>query len=50
MDTIFLQIDGALRPANQLAIVRGTTHYTLAVDPTLAEIVKRFLRSATLPA
>jgi hypothetical protein len=43
-------IDGSLRPANQLDIVPGTTHYTLAVDPTLAEIVKRFLRSATLPA
>jgi pimeloyl-ACP methyl ester carboxylesterase len=36
-------IDGSLRPANQLAIVPNTTHYTLAVDPMLPEIVERFL-------
>lgn len=36
-------IDGSLRPANQLAIVPNTTHYTLAVEPMLAEIVERFL-------
>ncbi|HMU62323.1 MAG TPA: alpha/beta hydrolase [Gemmatimonadales bacterium] len=36
-------IDGALRPANQLAIVPDATHYTLAVDPMLPEIVGRFL-------
>jgi len=36
-------IDGALRPANQLAIVPNTTHYTLAVDSMLPEIVERFL-------
>jgi pimeloyl-ACP methyl ester carboxylesterase len=36
-------IDGSLRPANQFAIVPGTTHYTLAVDPMLPEIVERFL-------
>ena len=36
-------IDGSLRPANQLAIVPGATHYTLAVDPMLPEIVARFL-------
>ncbi|HTV57469.1 MAG TPA: alpha/beta hydrolase [Verrucomicrobiae bacterium] len=36
-------IDGSLRPANQFAIVPGTTHYTLAVEPMLPEIVERFL-------
>ncbi len=36
-------LDGSLRPASQLAIVPGTTHYTLAVDPMLPEIVERFL-------
>ncbi|WP_150131323.1 alpha/beta fold hydrolase [Caulobacter mirabilis] len=36
-------IDGSLRPANQLAIVPNATHYTLAVDPLLPEIVERFL-------
>jgi pimeloyl-ACP methyl ester carboxylesterase len=36
-------IDGSLRPANRLAIVPNTTHYTLAVDPMLPEIVERFL-------
>lgn len=36
-------LDGSLRPANQLAIVPNTTHYTLAVDPMLSAIVERFL-------
>jgi pimeloyl-ACP methyl ester carboxylesterase len=36
-------IDGSLRPANQFAIVPNTTHYTLAVEPMLPEIVGRFL-------
>lgn len=36
-------IDGSLRPANQFAIVPGTTHYSLAVEPMLPEIVERFL-------
>jgi pimeloyl-ACP methyl ester carboxylesterase len=36
-------IDGSLRPANQLAIVPNATHYTLAIDPMLPEIVQRFL-------
>jgi pimeloyl-ACP methyl ester carboxylesterase len=36
-------IDGSLRPANQLAIVPNTTHYTLAVEPMLPEIVERLL-------
>jgi pimeloyl-ACP methyl ester carboxylesterase len=36
-------IDGSLRPANQLAIVPNTIHYTLAVEPMLPEIVERFL-------
>jgi hypothetical protein len=36
-------LDGSLRPASQLAIVPGATHYTLALDPMLPEIVERFL-------
>ncbi|MBD8880815.1 alpha/beta hydrolase [Rhodanobacter sp. 7MK24] len=40
-------IDGSLRPANQLAIVPNTTHYTIPVDPMLPEIVQRFLGSAS---
>jgi pimeloyl-ACP methyl ester carboxylesterase len=36
-------VDGSLRPANQLAIVPNTTHYTLAVEPLLPQIVERFL-------
>jgi pimeloyl-ACP methyl ester carboxylesterase len=36
-------LDGSQRPANQLAIVPNTTHYTLAVEPMLPEIVERFL-------
>jgi pimeloyl-ACP methyl ester carboxylesterase len=36
-------IDGSLRPANQFAIVPNTTHYTIAVEPMLPEIVERFL-------
>src|SRR5438552_1736608 len=39
-------IDGSLRPANQFAIVPNTTHYTLAVEPMLPEIVERFLGTA----
>jgi pimeloyl-ACP methyl ester carboxylesterase len=38
-------IDGALRPASQLAIVPNATHYTLAVDPMLPNIVERFLET-----
>ena len=38
-------IDGSLRPANQFAIVPNTTHYALAVEPMLPEIVERFLGS-----
>jgi len=36
-------IDGSLRPANQFAIVPNTTHYSVAVEPMLPEIVERFL-------
>jgi pimeloyl-ACP methyl ester carboxylesterase len=36
-------IDGSLRSANQFAIVPNTTHYTLVVEPTLPQIVERFL-------
>ncbi len=40
-------LDGSLRPANALAIVPNATHYTLAVDPMLPEIVERFLGAAS---
>ena len=40
-------VDGSLRPANELAIVPNTTHYTLPVDPMLPEIVERFLGAAS---
>lgn len=43
-------IDGSLRPANQLAIVPNTTHYTIPVDPMLPEIVGRFLGAASKAA
>lgn len=36
-------LDGSHRTANQLAIVPGATHYSIAVDPMLAEVVGRFL-------
>jgi pimeloyl-ACP methyl ester carboxylesterase len=36
-------LDGSQRTANQFAIVPGTTHYSIPVDPILAEIVARFL-------
>ena len=39
-------LDGSLRPANQLAIVPNTTHYTVAVEPMLPEIVEHFLGTA----
>jgi pimeloyl-ACP methyl ester carboxylesterase len=35
--------DGSLRPANALAILPNTTHYTLPVEPMLPEGVERFL-------
>lgn len=40
-------IDGSLRPANQFAILPDTTHYTLAVDPMLPQVVARFLGAAS---
>ena len=36
-------IDGSRRPADQFAIVPNTTHYTIAVDPMLPELVERLL-------
>ncbi|QDU68752.1 alpha/beta fold hydrolase [Engelhardtia mirabilis] len=36
-------LDGSLRPASQLAIVPGATHYSLALDPLLPQVVERFL-------
>ena len=39
-------IDGSLRPANELAFLPNTTHYTLLVEPMLPEIVGRFLGAA----
>jgi pimeloyl-ACP methyl ester carboxylesterase len=43
-------IDGSLRPANELAILPDTTHYTLPVDPMLPAIVQRFLGPASKAA
>ncbi|MGN6481027.1 alpha/beta fold hydrolase [Luteibacter sp.] len=43
-------LDGSKRPANALAILPDTTHYTLAVDPMLPEVVGRFLDPAVKPA
>lgn len=40
-------INGSLRPANQLAIVPDSTHYTIPVDPMLPEIVERFPGAAS---
>ncbi|MBD8898519.1 alpha/beta hydrolase [Rhodanobacter sp. DHG33] len=40
-------IDGSLRPANELAILPNTTHYTVPVDPMLPEIVERYLGVAS---
>ena len=40
-------LDGSLRPANELAILPNTTHYTLAVDPMLPGVVERFLGTAS---
>jgi pimeloyl-ACP methyl ester carboxylesterase len=39
-------LDGSLRPASQFAIVPNTTHYSLAVEPMLPQIVDRFLATA----
>lgn len=36
-------LDGSLRPPHQLAIVPGTTHYSVVVDRMLPQIVERFL-------
>jgi len=43
-------IDGSLRPANELAILPNTTHYTLPVDPLLPEVVGRFLGAVSKTA
>ncbi|WP_254427164.1 alpha/beta hydrolase [Rhodanobacter sp. C01] len=40
-------IGGSLRPANELAILPNTTHYTLPVEPMLPAIVERFLDAAS---
>lgn len=36
-------LDGALRPAGQLAIIPGTTHYSLIDSPILIEVATAFL-------
>lgn len=40
-------IDGSQRPADQLAILPNTTHYTIPTEPMLAEIVDRLLGAAS---
>nr|MDQ2830702.1 alpha/beta hydrolase [Chloroflexota bacterium] len=39
-------LDGSLRPAAQLAILPGCTHYDVIADPALAPLVTPFLESA----
>lgn len=36
-------LDGSLRPTAHLAIVPGTTHYTILASPLVAELVASFL-------
>ena len=36
-------LDGSLRPASQLAIIPGTTHYSLIESPLLPEVATAFL-------
>jgi hypothetical protein len=36
-------LDGALRPVARLAIVPGTTHYTILATPVSAQLVAPFL-------
>jgi len=36
-------LDGSLRPAAQLAILPGVTHYNVALSPNLAAVVNPFL-------
>lgn len=36
-------LDGSGRPANQLAILPGTTHYSLIESPMLTEVGTAFL-------
>jgi pimeloyl-ACP methyl ester carboxylesterase len=42
--------DGSGRPASQLAILPGVTHYTIFSDPALAEVAVRFLDEPAGPA
>ncbi|HMH67045.1 MAG TPA: alpha/beta fold hydrolase [Pinirhizobacter sp.] len=42
-------IDGSLRAANQLAIVPNTTHYNLAGNPLITELVNGFLGANAAP-
>jgi pimeloyl-ACP methyl ester carboxylesterase len=39
-------MDGAGRPAAQLAILPGQTHYDIAISPNLAAVISRFLDAA----
>ncbi len=42
-------LDGSLRPAAQLAILPGVTHYDIALSPNLAAVITPFL-DAPMPA
>lgn len=39
-------LDGSLRPAAQLAVIPGATHYDIAANPLLSELALRFLAAA----
>ena len=40
-------LDGSRRPANQLAILPGLTHYNISSSPALATVVAPFLDTPT---
>ena len=40
---IVVGLDGSGRPAAQLAILPGQTHYNIALSPSLAAVITRFL-------
>ena len=40
-------LDGSGRPANQLAILPGLTHYNISSSPALATVVTPFLDAPT---
>jgi pimeloyl-ACP methyl ester carboxylesterase len=43
-------MDGSLRPAHQLAVLAGHTHYSLGTSPALLAVVEPFLAAPVPPA